>query len=200
MERADHRTDRLLLSWIQRGARSLPKIDLLHRAARRAVGTLSGGLKRIRSAAWLVLAGILALGALSLSRDHAQREWEERSFPPAPLLDRWLGSEGYSLLKDPALIQRWIRFLPIRAESRFAIWRDETGGSFLIWIPGSGEPRVYLSRNLKDRRIPTRWSPLGAGWSSLSELSAILQAKAAQTPTAPPKRAREGADPRAFHY
>jgi hypothetical protein len=195
--------DRARAALVSRGfprrIRFLPKSSALL-AGRSALSS-----RLVRGVTWLSASILLGLWAHGASMSDSIRTWKLEHPPSERVWNASLRTLSFVPVRDPLLVQKALRALPLNLDSRGSAWNTQDG-NWVAVLRDSGAPPLLFARNQdRSRRklpIPAAWQNAGLGWdgfeSALKRIESIPFPQGA--PVLPARRKMRTRDPRAIVY
>lgn len=183
------------------------RLSLLSRRSAGVLGekpagaALNGWLKdpRVRGVAFIVLGGVLSLGAYQSTLESSRKQWLLRHAPSAEVWERALRERDYRPLTDPEALGKFLKQFPAHSvgegefftsENRFWIVKfpvEERGESdWKVYVLGPGTPTIPH---------PQEWEALGTSYEALDRFWA-LKLPILIGNSKPSPRRKEARDPR----
>ena len=125
----------------------------------------------------VLAAAALAFWAQNLARVSAIRDWERTHGPGEKVWNSALGARGFAPVRDPRLLQKDSRKLPMRLDSEGSIWISPD--SEWITIFSNPDQTLPIAIYCWDcAHPPSDWESLGDGWeafdSALQRIDRVL--------------------------
>lgn len=150
------------------------------------------------------LAGLLALGFAWVAHERSTRagrkDWLRSHLPSSALIDSALAAQGFQHIRDPAILDKVWRNLPVTVTSEPEAWHHTDQTAFVFYVPDTSpdlySPRLYVASGV--RTLTRSWEPLGLGWEGLDRALGLPR-PTVPTPAQKPSKPAHG-DPRQLHY
>ncbi len=127
---------------------------------------------------YFLLSGLLGFTAFQWAQDDILSQWRKSHFPSFALLKGSLAGLGWSEMKDPAMVQRAMRSLPVSTDQSVRLWYT----SDLEWLAvfaRSGQEEESSLRTFCRSCLSTaqEWVPASLGWEGFEEVLKAIEKK-----------------------